>query len=1437
MEVAWKGFGSACRYLSLLGAMGVPAFIINPMVRTMAIERGHVSPLELVHDRYRSHVLHLLLACTLVTALFLSCGAQLLALKSVLQTLTNDHGEAYLGSIFIAFIAVACELAGGFRGIARIDALTMAVLLGSCLVCLLVVGYGYGGFTGVGPEGCANGLPNGNEFQSATLFCTLNATDHRAGHATCQDDGCARTCLAMGPCDDGRGRRLAEMVDDGSWADASNCTVCTDWSESACPGCFGGAWIFGGVNNGSVVDNQALVRQPHVWQGDHQVWKTFALVVVGALGGVGGAMSPHVFQRVVAADSDLTLKNALLPTLPVCFFVLLVTMLCGITWMANHGPQFNFGDDGYVLSGVAGLRNPFAGMMDDLVDRGGIIQLVGLVTLCGAMASLLAAANMLAMGCGSILAVAVFRNQLWPLVRWGDSRGDWRPNKSFLPEVVTLDSQTVWLSKLIGMLVVFGALVAVALPEHADLFELFDWVAGLTAQASPALWFSSLNIFWLGRRVHAAALTLGLLAGIASTLYIHVVIMPSDEDVGADVVVPELIIPAPFWGVIVNWTFTIYFILALPQSLADPTMMSPKPSWLEWDSPSAEFLRKFGKEYLTFNKAEIICENHHIPSHRRSAQWAGLLAVALTVATLPWRDGGAPGPTGAYTPAAPTQDDYLFGLPSYVCIQIAGAILTVPIFVAVLATQWDAPDYAVSGRLGAVLQKRLTTMTVQDVTRWLLSLHHTENMAWGVTLDYYVDQFAKNEVDGQVLSDITKTRLGAYTPLETWGVTENEHAIMLVDAIHDLKENGWLVEDFVYSREWERKLKDFILERTGRPIIQKVDYVPQTTTKKDAAKKAEKDLFEMNDTGRETGFDEFQNPLDGDGAAGSSGRQSTASNSEAAADPVKHRSGMYLRWDPHATDRASMDGQGAWTNVLKKCAEYEGTGESIARVELMYDFEQLTQPWEHASNYVVPWRGEDINRRNLTHMLRGNSSKFIGKGHRVRSIVLHRKTQQGQLSESFLLRAKYQDESGAPQPGPKTMVAKFLPSRREFVKARHENGHVLGIFRTETFVYETNFCTRNGMQQPTCVFAAHDPERDSFCILLEDLYSLNLDSGEALSELNAVQEGLTPLPDLGLYSEQFRTLARFNGSLFNATKSTWTDDGGKERDLASVFLGFDSTAHAELFAQLYGEHWPGYRQLVTDLGFDSGDDSCFPATLAAAHEWLSESGGHAALFEASKCVEDGGWLDCGIAHGDMRVDNAFYARPGAQVEGARVRIIDFQHVKRASPAFDCALFLSHSVPTAWRREHELPLLSVYYDALVATPGFKKWSAADPSNTFTWEVFLMHVQFCLFYCLYYSVSFASEQVVCYERIDKARYTRGAAHIRRLQEMWSDWEVSSAVVIAAQKRVKDGMPRAQWQGQAAELLPANLLEGYCEPGSRDRATEANPWETIGESADDL
>ena len=43
--------------------------------------------------------------------------------------------------------------------------------------------------------------------------------------------------------------------------------------------------------------------------------------------------------------------------------LLLVTMLCGVTWMANHGPQFNFGDDGYVLA-----RHPAMHSVEQLYD-------------------------------------------------------------------------------------------------------------------------------------------------------------------------------------------------------------------------------------------------------------------------------------------------------------------------------------------------------------------------------------------------------------------------------------------------------------------------------------------------------------------------------------------------------------------------------------------------------------------------------------------------------------------------------------------------------------------------------------------------------------------------------------------------------------------------------------------------------------------------------------------------------------------------------------------------------------------------------------------------------------------------------------------------------------------------------------------------------------
>jgi len=365
MEVAWKGLAVGCRFFSMLGAMGIPCYVLNPTIRTVSIERGHVSPMELVQDRYRSHTLNVLLAAALVTGLIIGCGAQLLAMKTMLQAITNDHDEAYWGTVFVAGVAMFCEFCGGFRGIARIDHVnTYTTMFITFLATSLVVSQ-WGGLEDLGPARCQNGWPSSqgslNEFQESTLMCKMNTTG-----SPCLS-GCAVTCGRWTPIGcDAMGNMSAAShpnVIDHPWvlnwglipqrstpvtavngSGNSTCSFCDRW-KSMCGGCYGDAWIFEddslarrGITAGSstpgtgTVDTAALVRHPHAWQGDFGVWKTFGLVFMVASGGHGGSMAPHIFQRVVSADSDRTLKKSLVPLFPAGFLTLLAGLVFGVTW-------------------------------------------------------------------------------------------------------------------------------------------------------------------------------------------------------------------------------------------------------------------------------------------------------------------------------------------------------------------------------------------------------------------------------------------------------------------------------------------------------------------------------------------------------------------------------------------------------------------------------------------------------------------------------------------------------------------------------------------------------------------------------------------------------------------------------------------------------------------------------------------------------------------------------------------------------------------------------------------------------------------------------------------------------------------------------------------------------------------------------------------------
>ncbi len=1564
MEVAWKGLGVGCRWFSLVGAMGIPCFILNPMIRTLSIERGHVSPLELVQDRYRSHMLSVLLMGVLLASLIIGCGTQLLAVKTLLLALTNDRAEAQNGTILVCVVGTLCDVFGGFRGVARIDAVQMVTTITCAVAVALLVVSEWGGLAAVIRPQCAAGQPGATSFQVQSLMCQFNATGDPCVN------GCALPCARSEPIECAQianltvdtlafdaERRLfnrayyaAETF--STTVDASgveSCSMCTTFSPQ-CAGCYGSAWIFETEAAGNdlsasnattaAVDFAALVRQPHAWQGDYAVWKVFGLVCMVAAGGHGGSMAPHVFQRVLSAESDETLKQTLLPVFPAGWVTLLAGLIYGVTWMAVHGPEFNYADDGTVLPGAVGPKQPLAGIFDDLIDLGGVQKIFGLVGLSAVTASLLTAACMASMGCGSMFAVGIVRNLLWPIIQWGDARGDLNKKGTSDDdgEALTLDAQTVIMSKLFATVCLFGALATIISSDDTDLSEMFDWTVGLSAHATPAFWYSGANIFFLGRRVHSIALSLGLVFGLVGSAIIQFLILSPDEN-GR---VPELVLPAAAWGVLINWVFTIWFVVTIPGSLADTRHNSPRPDWLAWDAPTPQFLRKYGKNFLTFNEAERICTRNAIPSHQTPVLCGALAAWVITVATLPWADGGGESTAGRYLPPSPGSDEYVFGLPLYAVIQIGGAFVTMPIYIGLVYKFWDAPDHAVSGRLGAISMKPLTHMTAQDISSWLFQFHQDErpvrdsngklqSLAWGLVLDHYIHILNLKDVDGQTLKKSSRTKLSVVSALVEYGVADQDHAICLANEIHVLKDEGWVTEDSVYSREWESKLRKWSREPLdklgcGKPLAPKQLNGPKTLSSRDvkrASVSGDGGVTDLN-----ASADEVQSAQQAmKNKHYSIGRLDLAERGgvdvvEDRGNPLKHpHCKMYLRWDPYATDRATIIAEAAWTNVLERLKignEATDTSWSLEepvlldaedgmeRVRFLFEFEKFTQPWEHASEHVVPWRPMDLTRRNLTQMLHCKAllstssiaDEAIPAGWVVRRLDVDNRCVQGRLSRTALVSCKFHDEHGASKPGPGSLVAKFLPRQREFLRVRRNNGAGgLNVFGTEVTIYRHELMTDLGIPQPKCYFEAHDPERDCFCIVMEDLQATGFSSGEALSELGEFSAGQTSsLPSLPLYAEVIRVLADSNSRRYNATQETWTSPHNVDFDLEKLLLGFDSSTYLSIAYRQLEEHFSvldedvdedaafqdvGFKQLCSWLGYADGLDKCFTSSFERGVLWMMQNQQEFEL--ASRSREDGGWLDCSIVHGDCRIDNIWFPTPPKKdrddvgkpdsselraIGGQCARFIDFQHVKRACVAYDVTVFLAHSVPTGWRRKNELQLLSLYFDAITATPAYMEWIDSHPGEELTWEMFLLEVQFCLLHYMPSQIAIAATTVAPFEAIDPKRFYRGGTFVRRFLDMLTDWSPSvrkessdspiQIIIEAAAQRTRDvdeqrkqagwtqtgnkwnppdgSTEDADWQGLRAKwtreakgssnddaLLPQSLVRGYISKARRNDAAQ--------------
>lgn len=234
--------------------------------------------------------------------------------------------------------------------------------------------------------------------------------------------------------------------------------------------------------------------------------------------------------------------------------------------------------------------------------------------------------------------------------------------------------------------------------------------------------------------------------------------------------------------------------------------------------------------------------------------------------------------------------------------------------------------------------------------------------------------------------------------------------------------------------------------------------------------------------------------------------------------------------------------------------------------------------------------------------------------------------------------------------GPSTVIAKF-PVEDEVTRT-----HVaapLGAYQAEVGYYR-DLAERGPIGTPTVHAAEVDDATGDFVLLLEDLAHLRAEDQMAGC---APDDAALVLEHLAAHHAHFAAaggppthpwLARFDDAVRQQVVA------GMATQAAAPFLeGFGAGLHAEV------------REFVESLG------TTIPSYMAVAKEPVRT-----------------------VAHCDVRLDNIFF--------GGRDRpvvLLDWQLAGIGGVAYDVAYFLSQSMDTAVRRDHERQLVEGYFTAM------------------------------------------------------------------------------------------------------------------------------------------
>jgi hypothetical protein len=263
---------------------------------------------------------------------------------------------------------------------------------------------------------------------------------------------------------------------------------------------------------------------------------------------------------------------------------------------------------------------------------------------------------------------------------------------------------------------------------------------------------------------------------------------------------------------------------------------------------------------------------------------------------------------------------------------------------------------------------------------------------------------------------------------------------------------------------------------------------------------------------------------------------------------------------------------------------------------------------------------------------------------------------------------------------PATLIVK-LPA------AHPENREVASFFRfyeREVRFYQ-QIADEVALRTPRCYYSHFDPDSGDYVLLIEDLAPAVV--GDQLGGCLAEQADLC-----------IGQLAKFH--------ATWWDSDALEQ--LDWLPALSDEWYIQSVEQGYAQAWEPF------LGFFGNRVS--PKLHDVAKRFGAQIRPLMARFGSSPRT---------IIHGDYRLDNLFFAPPGA---ADQLAVADWQIAAKGRGVFDVAYFTAGTMPPQERKAAERGLLRAYHEALTAG------GVSGYTSDQCWEDYRASVLFCLVYAV-------------------------------------------------------------------------------------------------------